>query len=196
MTAAEIAAALGARPSGSGRWMARCPAHPDRRPSMSIAQRGDSILIHCFAGCPQEAVIDALKARGLWPERRRAPFFYGVSAQPKAEPQGEALAPLYWFPRGVLVTEWWTLEGQIPGVEYPPYWIQERMERHVLACIEASDSLARARCSLLRAFHHRDPETGHTKGWDPRILREMASAVYRKAGEHLRTRRMRHAASW
>jgi hypothetical protein len=27
--------------------------------------------VKCHAGCPQTAVIDALKARGLWPERER-----------------------------------------------------------------------------------------------------------------------------
>ncbi len=69
MTAAEIAAALGGRRVGPGRWMAKCPAHEDRTPSLSIRQSDTKILVHCWGGCEQQAVIDALRARGLWPER-------------------------------------------------------------------------------------------------------------------------------
>jgi putative DNA primase/helicase len=66
MTAAEIAHALKGKRSGYG-WTARCPAHKDSDPSLSIGQGDDGrILVHCFAGCPQDAVIDALRARGLW----------------------------------------------------------------------------------------------------------------------------------
>jgi hypothetical protein len=55
---------LGARRSGSG-WMARCPTHEDRSPSLSIQVVNGKLLVHCFAGCTQRDVIDALKARGL-----------------------------------------------------------------------------------------------------------------------------------
>jgi hypothetical protein len=70
MTAEAIAQALQARRTGPGRWMARCPAHDDRAPSLSIAERNGSVLVHCFAGCRQSEVIAALRARGLWPERK------------------------------------------------------------------------------------------------------------------------------
>ena len=67
MTAADIARALGGRRSGRG-WVARCPAHRDRRPSLSIGEGGSGqVLIKCFAGCPQLAVIVALRERGLSP---------------------------------------------------------------------------------------------------------------------------------
>jgi hypothetical protein len=47
--------------------MARCPAHDDRVPSLSINAAGDGkILVHCHAGCSQRAVIDVLRGRGLW----------------------------------------------------------------------------------------------------------------------------------
>ncbi len=66
--AAEIAAALQARPSGPGRWSARCPAHEDRDPSLAIRQADDGrVLVHCHAGCTQGEVIEALRGRGLWP---------------------------------------------------------------------------------------------------------------------------------
>ena len=47
-------------------WMAKCPAHDDRNPSLSIRESAGKILVHCHAGCDQRDVIDALKARGLW----------------------------------------------------------------------------------------------------------------------------------
>jgi putative DNA primase/helicase len=66
MNAAELAKALGGRKSGRS-WVACCPAHRDRDPSLSIAQGDDGrILVHCHAGCEQGAVIDALRSRGLW----------------------------------------------------------------------------------------------------------------------------------
>jgi DNA primase len=46
--------------------MARCPAHKDRTPSLSIREVDRKVLLHCHAGCSQGDVIDALKHRGLW----------------------------------------------------------------------------------------------------------------------------------
>ena len=66
MTAETIAKALGARRAGVG-WMARCPAHDDRLPSLSICDTDDGrVLVHCHAGCEQQQVISALKALGVW----------------------------------------------------------------------------------------------------------------------------------
>jgi hypothetical protein len=58
--------ALGGRKAGGG-WMARCPAHDDLTPSLSICATDDGkVLVHCHAGCGQEQVISILKSRGLW----------------------------------------------------------------------------------------------------------------------------------
>ena len=67
MTAETIARALGGRKAGGG-WTARCPAHDDRTPSLSIRDADGRVLVRCHAGCPQERVITALRARGLWSE--------------------------------------------------------------------------------------------------------------------------------
>ena len=48
------------RPSGKGAWMACCPAHNDRNPSMRIADKGDRILLHCYAGCAPQSILAAL----------------------------------------------------------------------------------------------------------------------------------------
>ncbi|GMR20197.1 MAG: hypothetical protein BMS9Abin36_0792 [Gammaproteobacteria bacterium] len=51
------------RQTGDGRWIARCPAHDDRSPSLSIRELEDGrILIHDFGGC---AATDVLTAIGL-----------------------------------------------------------------------------------------------------------------------------------
>jgi putative DNA primase/helicase len=68
MTADSIAHALKARRSGSC-WMAKCPAHDDHNPSLSIREVDGKVLLYCHAGCGQRDVIEALKAKGVWPER-------------------------------------------------------------------------------------------------------------------------------
>ena len=70
MNAEEIARALGGRRSGKG-WVAKCPAHQDKRPSLSIDEGSNGkALVKCHAGCSQADLIDALRKRGLWPEPR------------------------------------------------------------------------------------------------------------------------------
>jgi hypothetical protein len=49
--------------TGSGRWLARCPAHADGSPSLSIRELDDGrVLVKCFAGC---SALDILTAVGL-----------------------------------------------------------------------------------------------------------------------------------
>ena len=60
MTAETFAGLLDARRTGRGRWQARCPAHRDDNPSLSIAEGRDGrILVLCRAGCTTEAVVAA-----------------------------------------------------------------------------------------------------------------------------------------
>jgi hypothetical protein len=66
MSAETLAKALGGRRAGAG-WMARCPAHDDQEPSLSIRDVDDGkVLVYCHTRCSQEQVIAALKLRGLW----------------------------------------------------------------------------------------------------------------------------------
>ncbi len=65
MNAESLTKALDGRWSGpSG--VARCPAHEDRTPSLSIRD-GDvgRLLTYCHAGCTPDAVWAALQDRGL-----------------------------------------------------------------------------------------------------------------------------------
>jgi hypothetical protein len=48
------------RPNGAGKWIALCPAHDDRNPSLAIKDDGDKVLLHCFAGCGNSDVLGAI----------------------------------------------------------------------------------------------------------------------------------------
>jgi hypothetical protein len=65
---AKFIEALGARPSGEN-YMAGCPGHEDRTPSLSIKQHKSlGALLHCFAGCStRDRLIPIFEQRGLWP---------------------------------------------------------------------------------------------------------------------------------
>jgi len=61
MTTNDLLARLDAvKPRGPGRWSARCPAHQDRTPSLSIREIEARILLHDFSGCTPEAIVSAL----------------------------------------------------------------------------------------------------------------------------------------
>jgi putative DNA primase/helicase len=51
-----------------------CPCHNDEHPSLWISEKNDKIILKCFAGCPQDQIISALKERSLWPRRRQPPW--------------------------------------------------------------------------------------------------------------------------
>jgi len=65
-----LAAFTKVRRVSDGRWIARCPAHKDRSPSLSLKVADDRVLIHCFAGCSTDQVLIAagLDWSDLFPE--------------------------------------------------------------------------------------------------------------------------------
>src|SRR6187551_607004 len=82
--AREIVDSLG------GEWrrskgMCRCPAHEDRTPSLSVSLGRHAILLHCFAGCTNEAVIAALARHGVRPRE----LFDGSGGPLPAQPREE-----------------------------------------------------------------------------------------------------------
>lgn len=64
MTADPVALVLKRLPSArkaARGWIARCPAHDDRGPSLSIGRgRDDRALLRCFAGCELSDIMHAL----------------------------------------------------------------------------------------------------------------------------------------
>ena len=60
------------RCTAPGRWTASCPAHDDRRPSLSIRELPDGrILMKCWAGCSIHEVVSAmgLEIHDLFPHK-------------------------------------------------------------------------------------------------------------------------------
>ncbi|MCL5425909.1 MAG: hypothetical protein M1154_09820 [Gammaproteobacteria bacterium] len=79
--------------NGPGRWLACCPAHQDRSPSLAVRETPDgTILVKCFAECPTADVLAAvgLELKDLFPQRDQDD--YHASKRP-----GER-----WVPRDVL----------------------------------------------------------------------------------------------
>ena len=63
------------RKVGDNQYQARCPAHNDREPSLSIsAGRDGRAILHCHAGCTFDAIVSALglQTRDLFPSNGRA----------------------------------------------------------------------------------------------------------------------------
>jgi hypothetical protein len=73
MSAETLLARLdGVRQTTPGRWIARCPAHEDRSPSLSIRELPDGrVLLHDFGGCDTGSALAAvgLQMADLFPER-------------------------------------------------------------------------------------------------------------------------------
>jgi hypothetical protein len=59
--------------TGDCKWLACCPAHDDKTPSLAIKLADDRILIHCFAGCDVSSIVSALglELSDLMPESKR-----------------------------------------------------------------------------------------------------------------------------
>lgn len=68
-------------PHGDNRWMALCPAHKDKNPSLSITLRDDRILVCCHAQCDTSDVLKAigLKFTDLYSDENRAAYNKAVS---------------------------------------------------------------------------------------------------------------------
>lgn len=60
--------------TGADRWLACCPAHDDKSPSLSIREVSDGrLLIHCWANCsPADVMANVgLSLADLFPQRHR-----------------------------------------------------------------------------------------------------------------------------
>lgn len=72
-----------ARANGERHWIACCPAHDDRTPSLSISVTPDQIvLLKCWAGCSVEEILGAigLNLHSLFPGNKQQLRCYPSSA--------------------------------------------------------------------------------------------------------------------
>lgn len=63
------------RRTGNGTWIACCPGHDDRSPSMTVREAdGGVVLVHCFAGCDVGKILGAvgMDFDALFPDKPQA----------------------------------------------------------------------------------------------------------------------------
>ena len=98
------------KPNGENSWLACCPAHDDRNPSLSVSVGDDGrVLLHCFAGCSSDAVratlglewrhlyvepIGAANARTRTPRAAHAPPRADAAPAVTDAPTGRVLGSL------------------------------------------------------------------------------------------------------
>jgi len=134
--AETIAAALGGRKFGGG-WVARCPAHEDQNPSLSIQEKHGKVLVHCFSGCHQDHVLEALRQRGLCPTESRASR--PLAAAVVSQPSGHSLQALW--------------DGYSPASPSHPYLTGKRIGTHGARAVPNQSTLAIPLTDTAGAIH-------------------------------------------
>lgn len=140
MTAEYIARQLKKSSRCGAGWIACCPAHDDKTPSLSLRDEGDRVLWHCHADCPQDEVGRALKRLGLlegtndnssppghsrkpeaMEDTRRADMAMKVLAE--CTPAAKSITQTYLASRGInIVPKQLLFHPKLhhsPGVSYP-----------------------------------------------------------------------------
>ncbi|WP_376996092.1 DUF927 domain-containing protein [Couchioplanes azureus] len=122
VTTALEAAGCAPRTRGTTHLDARCPAHDDTRPSLSVdwrdsADRGGLTLLCCQTGCPADAVVAALgmSAAELFDSWEPRPDFDGIAA---AQPMQNSAKPAIRKPASPRPRRGWPKAGTLTAV-YP-----------------------------------------------------------------------------
>ena len=63
MTAREFATMLRGKRVGRGRYLARCPAHDDKNPSLTISDGKKGVVVYCWAGCTFDSILESVGLR-------------------------------------------------------------------------------------------------------------------------------------
>ena len=185
MTAQALANLLHARRTGQGKWQARCPAHKDRNPSLSISEGKDGrVLLNCHAGCLTAEVLAAkgLNMADLYPSKQPAPAKPDGNAQtvhyPYLDASGNLLYRVTRFPdkqfrqsrpdgKGGWI---WNLDG----ITRVPYRLPELLRADVVMITEGekdADTLAGLHLEKYPAFEGRKvaatTNSGGAGKWNP-----------------------------
>jgi hypothetical protein len=140
--------AAGCGPRGEPwKFTARCPAHDDAKPSLSVAEGADRrAVVHCHAGCDTRDVLDALGLR--WADLFPAGHRHGPRPRPQRRGARTAAAVLM---EGLTVAGYqWNALIAVQGCPYcdaPTAWLRVTDLGGVEAdCTEgcSSDDLLRA----------------------------------------------------
>ncbi len=99
----------------NGQWICKCPAHDDSHPSLWLTQKDGKTLLHCLAGCSQQDVIAALRARGLWKQDSGMAPVAGLPPLPPGIP--------YFYPPHAVLKK----QGKTPSLDnqktYTKHWV-------------------------------------------------------------------------
>jgi len=96
--------------SGSG-WAAKCPAHDDRTPRLSIGTgEGGRALVHCQAGCDTSGVLKEIGSK-------QSDLFAKPTTNGTAHRNGGASKPMSpaWATLGVAASHEWRGVAKGPG---------------------------------------------------------------------------------
>ncbi len=120
---ARVLERVNAKRNGQG-WIAPCPAHDDRKPSLSIKTGDDGrALVHCHAGCSVDDVLAALhlEARDLFADNGNGHAARNGNGKPAAKVRKGKLHPT---PERAAAAALWTVqqdrgENWTPGGTWP-----------------------------------------------------------------------------
>ncbi len=116
-----ILQALGGSRTSESEIMVHCCVHDDPNPSLSVTVKNDMLLAKCFAGCDQVDVVEALKARNLWPDAEPHTNGNGIPHAWKGKPRAGLWE--YRGQRGELLGYVARFDGP-EGKDVVPYFIR------------------------------------------------------------------------
>lgn len=138
-------------------YIARCPAHEDRRASLSIRERDDArgVLLHCFAGCRYAEILRALNLAletHATVHSERPPDVHTLAvriarAQPWADPAARSVAEVsrrvrWCYAAGDELRRLATALGD-RETAWDAFALAARLEREALAAEHALDEAIR-----------------------------------------------------
>ncbi len=124
---ARVLSRVKAKPNGRG-WIAPCPAHDDRTPSLSIAQGDDGrVLLKCHAGCTHQAIVAALgiEERELFPPTAAAATPSRPPRPPREFESAKAAADAYRATLGKESARWTYRDAQGEPIGLVLRWDRE-----------------------------------------------------------------------
>jgi hypothetical protein len=134
MRASDLIKALGGRMG-----LACCPLHgSNEAPSLSITRgRGGKIVLHCYGGCSQEAVIAKLREMRLWPDDS-GDMIHETAAQRDRRQRRDADREKETRRREAFVTDLWqrTWERAKPATQELRRWFEHRLGRTRAALLD------------------------------------------------------------
>jgi putative DNA primase/helicase len=156
-----LARLAGVRQTGAGRWIAKCPAHADRTPSVSIRDADGTTLIFCHAGCDAESVLAAVDLgwADLGGKAKVSPSRYTWRRHAVAsENDGTALEAAEKKKRcSKIWAECVTLDD--PRAAPVRQYLSARIHPSIICRVDR----AVVRCHPM--LDHYDPDTGHCGAW-------------------------------